>query len=382
MRTVFLCYATENRDVANLIATNLRDAQFEVWLDDSRVRGGDEWRRSIDEGISSADVLLVLITPESCESKYVTYEWAFALGRGTKVIPLKVKESEVHPRLAVLQHLDFTNPRTRPWDRLYQEIDTVEKVTSPTKTESERVGNLTVEQFQKLIAGAISLVTATSKSGEAGAAPADISRAAKSMAEVMDTAQPAEGPAADAGRKPVLWVDDRPEGNVYERRAFESVGLSFTLAHSTLDALQKLSRQEFVVIISDMGRQEGPQEGYVLLDAVRKARIDTPFFIYAGSKSPQHTREAERRGAQGSTNDPQELFELVMSSISLRECREMVAWSESSLHAGKYKQAYDGLISAERRIKRFDSERVAASAIQELSQKIQRLKTLMARSGK
>lgn len=53
-------------------------------------------------------------------------------------------------------------------------------------------------------------------------------------------------------------VDDRPDNNTYERDAFESVGITFTLARSTAEALQVLGKDRFAAIISDMGRAEGP----------------------------------------------------------------------------------------------------------------------------
>ena len=65
-----------------------------------------------------------------------------------------------------------------------------------------------------------------------------------------------------------------------------------------------------------MGRKEGPKEGYVLLDGLRKQDKDTPFFIYAGSNAPKHKQEAADRGAQGSTNNAQELFDLVSQYVS------------------------------------------------------------------
>jgi hypothetical protein len=40
----------------------------------------------------------------------------------------------------------------------------------------------------------------------------------------------------------VLWVDDRPENNVYERGAFEAIGLSFSLAQSTKKLFKCLSK--------------------------------------------------------------------------------------------------------------------------------------------
>jgi len=113
----------------------------------------------------------------------------------------------------------------------------------------------------------------------------------------------------------ILWVDDHPENNLYERNAFESIGLCVTIALSTNEALMKLENSRFAVIISDMGRKEGAQEGYVLLEAIRSRGLETPFFVYAGSGDEKHKEMAISKGAQGSTNDPQELFKQVLGEI-------------------------------------------------------------------
>ncbi len=63
----------------------------------------------------------------------------------------------------------------------------------------------------------------------------------------------------------ILWVDDRPENNVYERQAFEAQGIELSLALSTDAALELLKTNKFAVIISDMGRKEGSQEGLFYL---------------------------------------------------------------------------------------------------------------------
>ena len=93
------------------------------------------------------------------------------------------------------------------------------------------------------------------------------------------------------------------------------MGLEFTLALSTQEALRALAARKFAAIISDMGRTEGPKEGYVLLEAVRATDTATPFFIYAGSRAPQHRREAALRGAQGTTNIAEELVEMVTRAL-------------------------------------------------------------------
>ena len=116
-------------------------------------------------------------------------------------------------------------------------------------------------------------------------------------------------------RATLLWVDDRPDNNRYERQALEAMGISITLSTSTEDALEKVKTQNFDVIISDMGRPPDPRAGYTLLDKLRASGDRTPFIIYASSRAPQHRAEAKEHGAIDCTNRPDELFELVLRSL-------------------------------------------------------------------
>ena len=128
---------------------------------------------------------------------------------------------------------------------------------------------------------------------------------------------PPEQTSPEGWRSHVLWVDDRPDNNVYERRVFEAAGIQFTLAETTNEALRILATQPFAAIISDMGRREGPREGYVLLDAVRERGYQTPLFFYAGSKAREHKIETAKHGGQGCTNNTQELFRMVTAAVKV-----------------------------------------------------------------
>jgi CheY-like chemotaxis protein len=118
-----------------------------------------------------------------------------------------------------------------------------------------------------------------------------------------------------ASRSTVLWVDDNPNNNSYERQALEALGVSFVLAISTDEALKKISRQRFDAIISDMGRPPDSRAGYTLLDKLRANGDQTPFIIYASSRDPEHVAESRRHGAIGCTNNANELFEMVLSAL-------------------------------------------------------------------
>lgn len=133
---------------------------------------------------------------------------------------------------------------------------------------------------------------------------------------LLATAQRASAATRSAPRIPkILWVDDRPDNNIHERSALENAGFAVHTALSTAEAEQRLAKERFDVIISDMGRPEGPQAGYDLLERLRARGNAAPYIIYASSGAPEHRAEAKRRGAVDCTNNPAELLELVTNSI-------------------------------------------------------------------
>lgn len=121
MAHIFISYQREDVEFVRLLRDRCEAEGFTTWTD-HKLSAGDDWRRGIDNAIRDCFALIVLVTPESDESKYVTYEWAYALGVGVPVIPLLVKPADLHPRLEVLQHLDFTAPDSYPWDDLVGRI--------------------------------------------------------------------------------------------------------------------------------------------------------------------------------------------------------------------------------------------------------------------
>jgi CheY-like chemotaxis protein len=167
------------------------------------------------------------------------------------------------------------------------------------------------ENYVKMqIAATASLIAASDKYPEQGR-QTDVSK----IVEIVRNAHPQMTSSFKECRNQILWVDDRPENNVYERKAFEAIGFSFSLAVSTDIALSHLKQTNFAAVISDMGRTEGPREGYVLLDTMRKNGIKTPLFFYASSNAPEHVKETHEHGGQGCTNNAQELFDMVTKTI-------------------------------------------------------------------
>jgi CheY-like chemotaxis protein len=115
----------------------------------------------------------------------------------------------------------------------------------------------------------------------------------------------------------ILWVDDMPSNNTFERQALEALGVHFTICTSTEDALKELKGKAFDAIISDMGRPPDARAGYTLLEAIQKIGIHTPFIIYSkGANKPENQEEARKRGAYATAVGPQKLFTIIIKLLT------------------------------------------------------------------
>jgi hypothetical protein len=100
---------------------------FTIWRDQGAIRAGDDWRRSIEDGIQGCLAVVVALSASSADSAYVTYEWAYAIGMSKPVIPVKLSDCRVHPRLEPTQYIDFSYPRALPWDALVQRLKDIDE---------------------------------------------------------------------------------------------------------------------------------------------------------------------------------------------------------------------------------------------------------------
>lgn len=130
---IFISYSHEDGDFAEILGAKLRVSGLTIWKDEDGISGGDTWRETIDQAIREAAALIVVMSPDAKESDYVTYEWAFALGVGIRVIPVPAKPTDLHPRLQALQHRDFTSRSARPWDKLIEDL-TKDAYTGPSSS--------------------------------------------------------------------------------------------------------------------------------------------------------------------------------------------------------------------------------------------------------
>jgi|SRR6267378_4220379 CheY-like chemotaxis protein len=101
--------------------------------------------------------------------------------------------------------------------------------------------------------------------------------------------------------KSILWVDDQPENNVFERQALTALGFIIEDVADTETALARIRANHYDAIISDMSRPSEPEAGKVLLRRLREAGNDTPFILYSGSDDPTLASQMKDAGAFATT---------------------------------------------------------------------------------
>ena len=147
---IFVSYAHVDNDFIPELKERLGE-YFDIWIDTSNLAAGKNWRDEIDKAIKESFAVIVIITPESCVSRYVTYEWSFALGLGIPVIPLLLKKAdEIHPRLDALQYFDFSKRFKEPWKELIDRLRATQDDT-PSAGATEvalRLLQLAKEQYE------------------------------------------------------------------------------------------------------------------------------------------------------------------------------------------------------------------------------------------
>jgi TolB-like protein len=81
--TIFLSYASEDREAARRIGAALPDYGLEVWYDESELGGGDVWDQKIRRQIRECDYFMALVSAqtEARREGYFRREWRLAVER-------------------------------------------------------------------------------------------------------------------------------------------------------------------------------------------------------------------------------------------------------------------------------------------------------------
>lgn len=287
---------------------------FNIFQDIDGIEFGQQWQVQLDQAIKTTRFLIPIITPlffqsSACRdelTKFIKHE--ADLGRNDLILPLYFVTTPVLEKKELLNEDALALQVSAR-----QRYDWRSKADLPINDPQTRTA---VKDLAQKIAEAISRTTnASPPPHSASKIKLDEEPREAAFKRASETIIDTYKSLHSRRQRKILWVDDRPDNNIFERQAMEAYSIEFELAESTGDALAKLWKARFDAIISDMGRPPDGRAGYTLLDALRRSGDLTPYFIYAGSDSEEHRREALSKGAQGSTNRSDKLIKNVLNSL-------------------------------------------------------------------
>jgi hypothetical protein len=123
---VFLSYGRHERAWAEKLANTLRAHQFNPWMEKAEPAPGEDWRRAIQQAVTSAPAIVILIGTTHSPSPFQELEWRTALesawqDHNKKLIPLVFGDALLPSFLAKWQALRVNDPK-KDWDSAMDEL--------------------------------------------------------------------------------------------------------------------------------------------------------------------------------------------------------------------------------------------------------------------
>ena len=99
---IFLSYSRKDELRARALEQALGERGLRVWRDARSIAAGTRFFEAIEKGIRDARGVVVLVTPSSANSDWVTFEYAFATGARVPIVAVAPSDAEIPE--PVLQH--------------------------------------------------------------------------------------------------------------------------------------------------------------------------------------------------------------------------------------------------------------------------------------
>jgi hypothetical protein len=122
---IFIAYARDDWEkmVAPLMVA-LQDAGMEMWVDQYLVQGADDWQIAVEQALHECWLMVLILSPEALESRYVKLAYRYFINREKPVIPLEyLAVDSLPPELESVETLAYDHDdNRRSFQRLIHRI--------------------------------------------------------------------------------------------------------------------------------------------------------------------------------------------------------------------------------------------------------------------
>lgn len=121
MLQVFVSYSRKDSDFARRLVTALETQGIQTWIDREGIHAGSKWSETIQSALDESAAMVIIISPESMDSKNVRDEWQYFLDHDKPIIPILLRPSKIHFQLNRIQYVDF---HSQHFDTAFHQLGT------------------------------------------------------------------------------------------------------------------------------------------------------------------------------------------------------------------------------------------------------------------
>ena len=127
MAAIFVSYSSKDRGTARRLASDLKTQGHRVWLDEWEIHVGECIPSKIEEGIGSADFLIILLSRHAVQSPWVDREWRAAYWAEVSdnklaILPVRVEPCSIPLLLQAKKYADLADSYERGLQQLAEAI--------------------------------------------------------------------------------------------------------------------------------------------------------------------------------------------------------------------------------------------------------------------
>ena len=186
---IFVSHSAKDNDFGAKLVSDLQRAIGDndaIWYDVSGLQGGDEWWDKIVEELTTRDVFIIVLSPNSVVSRWVLRELNTAINEGKRIVPVLYQPCKVRADLKTIQIIYFVSPKD--YDTTFNELLTTLGLLEPPPPPVPPVpGSPDISNDQAALQSKLPGVTTSPKTREPGH---DISRVRARLLEGISHVSP------------------------------------------------------------------------------------------------------------------------------------------------------------------------------------------------
>lgn len=107
--STFISYSRVHSPFVVRLAKDLKNAGFDVFLDQLDIPKGARWDDEIEAAVERSSIFMIVLAPESIESQNVKDELSYAIDAGKHILPVVIQPCKIPLRLRRFQYVNFTD---------------------------------------------------------------------------------------------------------------------------------------------------------------------------------------------------------------------------------------------------------------------------------